>query len=141
MNDLFSVRTTAQARSGAATGTGRRQAAQPESVACESYDPGHQMHYTQQGQALRSPSVRAEGVVVDGDRVVLQLSAGEQLEWRHHDPTQLRSILDLFPTSRVVYRGHHALRVGPYWFNCSPSELRPCPPALAVGSPASRPGS
>ena len=127
MNKFFSpLRSAAEVRTGAPIGH-RRLPEEQESVACESYEPGHQMHYVQQGQALRSPSVRAERAIVDGDRVVLVLDASEQLEWRHHDPARMRSILDLFPSSRVVYRTFHALRVGPYWFNCAPEDFRPCP--------------
>jgi len=129
MNRFFPLRANAEVPTSAPTGRGRRLPAQRESVACESYEPGHQMHYIQQGQALRSPSVRAEGAIVDGDRIVLVLGPSEQFEWRHHDPARLRSILDLFPSSRVVYRTYHALRVGPYWFNCAPQDLHPCPPA------------
>ncbi|QNN52424.1 hypothetical protein [Nocardioides mesophilus] len=100
--------------------------ARPELLVCESYDPGHQMHYIQQGQALRSPSVRAERLLVDGERVELTLASGELLAWRHHDPERLRSVLGLFPSSRVVYRQFHALRIGPYWFNCATDAFRPC---------------
>ncbi len=128
MNRLFSLRANAEVRSTVSAAGSRRAPAPRESVACESYEPGHQMHYIQQGQALRSPSVRAERAFVDGDRIVLVLGPDEQLEWRHHDLARLRSILDLFPSSRVVYHSYHALRVGPYWFNCTAQDLDSCPP-------------
>jgi hypothetical protein len=97
-------------------------------VACRSHQPGHQMHYIQQGQALRSPAERAEEVVVAGDRVYLTLESGTHLDWRHHDPDRLRATLDRFPTSRIAYPRFHALRVGPYWFNCAPLDrFSPCP--------------
>lgn len=96
-------------------------------VACASLRPGHQMHYIQQGQALRSPSEHARTVLVDGHRVVVVLESGDQLEWRHHDPERLRATLDRFPASRVAYPRFHALRVGPYWFNCAPlGRFSPC---------------
>lgn len=93
---------------------------------CDSYSPGHQMHYIQQGRALRSPSLPARHVALDGERLVVVPAQGEQLDWRHHDPQRLADVLGLFPHSRVAYPAFHALRVGPYWFNCASGVLAPC---------------
>lgn len=133
MSRFFSLRAGAEERPAVSAGQSKQLSTQQQqpSVACESYAPGHEMHYIQQGQALRSPSVRAERVIVDGNRIVLTLGSGATLEWCHHDPARLRSVLDLFPTSRVVYGRHHALRVGPYWFNCAPGEFSDCGSLLA----------
>lgn len=111
----------------------------PEGSTCDSYAPGHQVHYIHQGEALRSPSVPARNVIVEGHRVTVILDSGEQLDYRHHDPDRLRSVLGLFSGSRVVYPAFHALRVGPYWFNCAAGEFEPCrvddaAEAEAVGS-------
>ena len=95
---------------------------------CASYAPGHQMHYIHQGQALRSPSVHARNVIVEGHRVIVLLDSGDQLDFHHHDPDRLGSVLGLFPGSRVLYRKFHALRVGPYWFNLAPGPFEPCGP-------------
>ena len=86
---------------------------------CDLYAPGHQMHYTHQGRALRTPATPVGNVIVDGPDVTLVLEAGRELAWRHHDPARLRQALELVPSKRVVYPEHHALRVGPYWFNCA----------------------
>jgi hypothetical protein len=99
---------------------------------CGSYAPGHQMHYVHQGQALRSPSVRASNVIVEGDRVIVVLEDGSQLDYHHHEPERLASILGLFPGSRVVYPRFHALRIGPYWFNCAPADFTPCRPGAGA---------
>ena len=102
---------------------------------CDSYAPGHQVHYIHQGQALRSPSLHARNVIVEGHRVIVVLEDGAQLDYHHHDPDRLSSVLGLFPGSRMVYPKFHALRVGPYWFNCAPGEFVPCrPDSEAVGS-------
>lgn len=106
--------------------TGTRHDPADAVAACESYAPGHQMHYIHQGQALRSPSVHAGNVIVDDNRIVVVLDSGEQLSWHHHDPERLTTILGLFPNSRVAYPKFHALRVGPYWFNCAPGAFTPC---------------
>jgi hypothetical protein len=98
--------------------------------ACASYAPGHQMHYIHQGQALRSPSQQASNVIVEGHGVIIVLEDGSQLDYQHHDPDRLSSVLGLFPTSRVAYPEFHALRVGPYWFNCAHDTFEPCRPGI-----------
>lgn len=103
-----------------------------EPAACDSYEPGHLMHYVTQGQALRSASVRAVNVLVDDQLLLVDLEDGRSLEWHHHDPVRLRSVLHLFPGARVAYLEHVALRLGPYWFNCSSEPLTPC--ALTAGT-------
>jgi hypothetical protein len=57
--------------------------------------------------------------LVDDTELTLFLSDGEELHWRHHDPDRLRQVLELVPSKRVAYPDAHALRVGPYWFNCA----------------------
>ena len=99
---------------------------------CPSYAPGHQMHYVHQGEALRSPSVRASNVIVEGHSVIVVLEGGDQLDYHHHEPDRLESVLGLFPGSRVVYPKFHALRIGPYWFNCAPGDFVPCRPGAGA---------
>jgi hypothetical protein len=89
------------------------------------------MHYIHQGQALRSPSLRVQALTVDGDRLLISLDNGEELVWRHHEPARLTDVLGLFPTFQVVYPQFHALRAGPYWFNCAASAFVPCESAEA----------
>jgi hypothetical protein len=89
------------------------------------------MHYAHQGQALRSPSLRVRELIVDGDCLLITAESGEELTWRHHDPSRLTDVLGLFPTFRVVYPDFHALRVGPYWFNCAGHAFVPCAPSGA----------
>ena len=98
----------------------------PVDVRCESYAPGHQMHYIHQGQALRSPSTPARNVIVDGTRVIVLLEDGTQLDYAFHDPDRLERVLALFPAARTLYATFHALRVGPYWFNLGEDLLEPC---------------
>ena len=91
----------------------------PPEGSCDLYAPGHQIHYRHQGQAVHSPSVPVADVLVDGVRLTLVLQDDTELHWHHHDPVRLRRVLDLVPTRRVAYPQFHALRVGPYWFNCA----------------------
>lgn len=93
--------------------------AQRSGTGCDLYAPGHQIHYRHQGDAVRSPARTVLSALIDGNRVMLVLDEGEELVWRHHDPERLRRILELLRGKCVVYPAHHALRVGPYWFNCA----------------------
>lgn len=92
---------------------------QRDGKACDLYAPGHQIHYKHQGDAVRSPSCVVRNVIVDDSRVTLVLDDDSELQWRHHEPERLDRILELVPGTRVAYPDQHALRVGPYWFNCA----------------------
>ena len=106
----------------------RAPSARREGGSCEDYAPGHLMHYRHQGNAVRSRSLQARETVVDDTLLVLALEDGREVQWRHHDPQRLRRVLESVPGKRVVYPDHHALRVGPYWFNCAreTDEWRDC---------------
>ncbi len=86
---------------------------------CDLYAPGHQMHYRHQGDAVRSPAQVVQDVLQDGTEVILLLEDDSELHWRHHDPERLRRMLELLRGKSVAYPEFHALRVGPYWFNCA----------------------
>jgi hypothetical protein len=88
-------------------------------VACELYAPGHLMHYKHQGNAVHSPSRKVRDTLLDGTSLTLLLPEGPELHWRHHDPERLRQMLELLHGRCVAYPEFHALRVGPYWFNCA----------------------
>jgi hypothetical protein len=92
---------------------------QREPASCDFYAPGHLIHYKHQGDAVRSPSELVRDTLVDRTRLTLLLDDGRELAWRHHDPERLRRILELLRGRCLLYRVHHALRVGPYWFNCA----------------------
>jgi hypothetical protein len=86
---------------------------------CDLYAPGHQIHYKHQGQAVRSPSHSVREMLVDGTHLHLTLHDGSTIHWRHHDPERLTRIAELLPRKGVIYPEFHALRIGPYWFNCA----------------------
>lgn len=94
--------------------------AQRDGSTCDLYAPGHLMHYTHQGTAVRSQPVAVRDTQVDGAHLTLQLENGAELRWRHHDPARLQRVLESVPSKRVAYPDFHALRVGPFWFNCAP---------------------
>ncbi|QWZ09310.1 hypothetical protein KRR39_05865 [Nocardioides panacis] len=87
---------------------------------CDLYSPGHQIHYRHQGDAVRSPSRLVANAILEGTRLTLVMDDDTEMVWRHHDPVRLGRILELVPSKRVAYPRFHALRVGPYWFNCAP---------------------
>jgi hypothetical protein len=86
---------------------------------CDLYEPGHQIHYKHQGDAVHSPSRAVRDVLLDGPLIRLTLDDGSQLLWRHHDPERLSRIVELLRGKCVIYPEYHAMRVGPYWFNCA----------------------
>jgi hypothetical protein len=86
---------------------------------CDLYAPGHQMHYRHQGDAVHSPSRSARDVLVDGTHVQLTMDDGTTLHWRHHDPERLIRISEMLRGKAVIYPEFHAMRIGPYWFNCA----------------------
>lgn len=131
MSRFFTRRSSAERGSATTLTSSAADLATPDDIRCESYAPGHEMHYIQQGQALRSPSRTARNVIVDGTRVIVLLEDGTQHDYRFHDPTRLARILALFPASRALYPAFHALRVGPYWFNLGDDVLAPCPGAAS----------
>jgi hypothetical protein len=90
-----------------------------DGTGCDLYAPGHQIHYRHQGAAVRTPSLLTSDALLDGSMVTLLLDDGSELRWRHHDPGRLRRIVDLLRGKCVVYPEAHAIRVGPYWFNCA----------------------
>ena len=86
---------------------------------CDLYAPGHQIHYKHQGEAVRSPSRSVRELLIDGSDIYLTLDDGAGLRWRHHDPDRLTRIAELLRGKCVIYPEHHAMRIGPYWFNCA----------------------
>ncbi|HYO40416.1 MAG TPA: hypothetical protein VER39_12260 [Nocardioidaceae bacterium] len=104
-------------------------------TSCDLYAPGHQIHYQHQGAAVRTPSLLTSDALLDGSMVTLLLADGSELRWRHHDPGRLRRIVDLLRGKCVVYPEAHAIRVGPYWFNCATEadQWQPCRVATPDG--------
>jgi hypothetical protein len=90
--------------------------------ACDLYSPGHLLHYRHQGDAVLSPAAPVRHAWLEGTDITLLLEAGPELVWRHHDADRVQRVLEAIPTSRVAYPAFHALRVGPYWFNCATAE-------------------
>ena len=82
---------------------------------------------------MRSPARNVNNAILDGVNLRLLLEDGQELRWRHHDPDRLHQILELVPGTRVAYLDFHALRVGPYWFNCAveTDDWKDCRPAGA----------
>jgi hypothetical protein len=101
---------------------------QREGRDCDLYAPGHQLHYRHLADATHSPAFLVRDAVVDDSRVTLVLEDGRVLRWRHHDAERLERILELMPGASEAHPDAHALRVGPYWFNCAtgPDDWQDC---------------
>jgi len=103
---------------------------------CDVYAPGHQMHYRHQEDARHTSSVAVSDALVDGTRVSLVLEDGRELEWRHHDPERLIRVLEVLRRMCRVHLDQHAMRVGPYWFNCATGShlWQACPVSRAAAA-------
>jgi hypothetical protein len=86
---------------------------------CDLYEPGHQIHFKHQGDAVHSPSRSVRDLFVDGTHISLTMDDSTVLHWRHHDPEKLTRISELLRGKCVIYPEFHAMRIGPYWFNCA----------------------
>jgi hypothetical protein len=86
---------------------------------CDLYGPGHQIHYKHQAEASTSMPRIVRDTLLENTRLTLQLEDGDELTWRNHDPRRLRRILELVHGQGAAYPQFHALRIGPYWFNCA----------------------
>lgn len=95
---------------------------------CDLYGPGHQIHYKHQAQAAGSPVRSVRDTLVNGTVLTLQLDDGDELVWSNHDPRRLSRILELVHGQCDAYPQFHALRIGPYWFNCAtePDQWQDC---------------
>ena len=87
---------------------------------CDSYGPGHQLHWTQWKAAANAPVVPVSKVALDGTSIELLLAGeADPVRWGHHDPARLEAALRA--DSRIVASTQmRALRVDGYWFNCAP---------------------
>jgi hypothetical protein len=86
---------------------------------CDLYCPGHQIHYKHQADAAGSTPRAVRETLLDGTLVTLLLEDGDVLRWSNHDGRRLGRILELVSGQGTAYPQFHALRIGPYWFNCA----------------------
>ena len=89
------------------------------SALCDLYCPGHQIHYKHQAEAADSTPLAVRDTLLDGTLLRLVLEDGDVLRWSNHDPRRLSRILELVHGQGAAYPELHALRIGPYWFNCA----------------------
>jgi len=89
------------------------------SALCDLYGPGHQIHYKHQARAAASPPLAVRDTLLDGTSLRLELEDGDVLRWSNHDPRRLSRVLELVDARGAVHPELHALRIGPYWFNCA----------------------
>jgi hypothetical protein len=89
---------------------------------CDSYGPGHMLHWTQWKRAASTPGVPVTRVIQDGPALELVISGGQSLHWCHHDPSALAAALEKAQSGIEVCPEWRALRVDGHWFNCAPQE-------------------
>lgn len=96
---------------------------------CESYGPGHRLHWTLWKQATAARCVPVSQVLLDGTMIELLIEGRAPLFWHHHDPDGLREALDAAEDPILAAPQWQALRIDGYWFNCAPrdSSFQHCP--------------
>ena len=92
---------------------------QRDGTACDLYAPGHQIHYKHQGDARALPAGGGRDALVDGTGSPWSSRTARSWTGATTTPSGCARILELLRGERVIYPDFHALRVGPYWFNCA----------------------
>jgi hypothetical protein len=94
---------------------------------CDSYLPGHQLHWSLWKQASTASQVPVLSVAVRGTTLVIETPEGT-LRWSHHAPAKVSFALEHAEHQVLVAPDQRALRIDGYWFNCAPedAELSAC---------------
>lgn len=87
---------------------------------CDSYGPGHMLHWTQWKAASGAPSYPVTRIVDHGDHFELHVVGQPPLRWCHHEPDRLRAALESAAAIVEACPRFRALRVDGFWFNCAP---------------------
>lgn len=97
-------------------------------IGCDSYGPGHQLHWTLWKAAANAPCLPVTRIREHGGGVELEVPGHPPLQWCHHDPIRLRTALEHAQGPIVACPRYRVLRVDGFWFNCAPlgSEFTLC---------------
>ncbi len=87
---------------------------------CDSYLPGHKLHWSLYKRASGARTVLVSEVIATGTKLELVIPGEESLRWMHHDPDRLAAALAESVTPILACPEWRALRVDGYWFNCAP---------------------
>ncbi len=87
---------------------------------CESYLPGHKLHWSLYKRASGARTVLVSKIIVTGTQLELVIPGEESLRWVHHDPKRLAAALVGSIDPILACPEWRALRVDGYWFNCAP---------------------
>lgn len=93
------------------------------SSTCDSYGPGHQLHWTQWKAASSAPAFRVTRIIDHEDHFEFHIEGEPPLKWSHHEPDRLREALAAAEHIIEVCPRYRALRIDGHWFNCAPQEL------------------
>lgn len=95
---------------------------------CESFLPGHKLHWSLYKKASAARTVVVERVLVTGTSLELDVPGGPPLRWLHHDPRGVAATLAHCVDPILACPDWRALRIDGFWFNCAPhgAELSGC---------------
>lgn len=99
-----------------------------ETTHCDSYEPGHRLHWSLWSMAQFAPAVPVSHVTIDGTAVSIDIGGQHAFTWKHHDPNRLVFALEHATGPAMICPVHRVLRVDCFWFSCAPqdAELSAC---------------
>ena len=95
---------------------------------CESFLPGHKLHWSLYKKASGARTVSVSHVIITGTSLELVVPGEPSLHWVHHDPRRLEAALKGSLDPILACPEWRALRIDGYWFNCAPegADLSTC---------------
>ena len=90
------------------------------SAVCESYQPGHRLHWSLYKMASAAATVPVTNIAVHGTTLeITVVGQDEPIRWQHHDPKRLMFALEHATDPILAAPSYRALRIDGYWFNCA----------------------
>ena len=89
---------------------------------CESFLPGHRLHWSLYKRASGARVVLVSEVMATDAYLELTIPGEPSLRWRHHEPERLVAAVADSTTPILACPEWRALRVDGYWFNCAPQD-------------------
>jgi hypothetical protein len=86
---------------------------------CESFLPGHKLHWSLYKKASGARTVMVSHVIVTGTALELVIPGEPSIRWVHHDPQRVAAAIKDSVDPILACPEWRALRIDGYWFNCA----------------------
>ena len=100
----------------------------PPAGRCQSFRPGHQVHWIMWNLYRSAPRKQAIVHDIQGTAITFEVD-GQTRIWHHHDPARVAAVLDDLDGRVAVIEKCTTLVLGganPTWIYCASHELEPC---------------